>query len=194
MVLIAIYNPVCGAGNAKSFFYGRVLPLLREHGKNVDKVFETEGPGHAGNVLLDSLGSLQGALTVVLGSGDGTLHEIINALSSAELRTPFRRLHIALVPCGTANALYSSLFPPPVDNPVDDAYRLQSIHSYLNGSRTVPLTLATTTLSPSPSSVLARPEVTISSVVVSTALHAAILHDSESLRREIPGIERLVAH
>ncbi|KAF8061035.1 ATP-NAD kinase-like domain-containing protein [Lyophyllum atratum] len=193
MSLLAIYNPVCGDGNAKLFFDQHVLPLLSQHGKTVDTLVATEHPGHAGQLLVDFLESTKGDVTIILASGDGTLHEIINFLSSASLKgprasAPTPRLQFALVPCGTANALYSSLFPPGAETD-STIYRLQSIHSYIHSSRMIPLTLAIASLS-SPPGEKKRPQVVISSVVVSTALHASILHDSESLREEIPGIER----
>ncbi|GLB35265.1 putative diacylglycerol kinase catalytic domain [Lyophyllum shimeji] len=193
MPVIAIYNPVCGDGNAKPFLDQHVLPLLSQHGKIIDTLVATEHAGHAGHLLVDFLESREGDISVVLASGDGTLHEIINTLSSTTLKgpratSPIPRLHFALVPCGTANALYSSLFPPPAESDSVD-YRLQSIRSFVESSRTLPLTLAIATLS-SPPSVTKRPQVAISSVVVSTALHATILRDSESLRKDIPGTER----
>lgn len=38
--------------------------------------------------------------------------------------------------------------------------------------------------------IYSRQSVAVSAVVTSTSLHASILHDSESLRKEMPGIER----
>ncbi|KAF5386969.1 hypothetical protein D9615_001772 [Tricholomella constricta] len=193
MPLIAIYNPVCGDGNAKQFFDQHVFPLLLHHGKTIDRVAATEHAGHAGQILIDFLEATEGEITAVLGSGDGTLHEIINFLSSASLKgpranAPIPRLQIVLVPCGTANALYSSIFPPSVEGDSVNC-KLKSIQSFINSSRTIPLTLAVATLF-SPRSGNKRSQVAVSSVVVSTALHASILHDSESLRKDIPGIER----
>ncbi|KAJ7694078.1 hypothetical protein B0H17DRAFT_932095 [Mycena rosella] len=186
--LLVLYNPVCGDSTAKSFFDEHVLPLIQKSGKVVAKIASTEHPGHAGKVLVDFLEEHQGEVAVVLGSGDGTLNECIT--TSAELRkgTPPRVL-FTLVPCGTANALYSTLFPPTPEGTLDAAYRLQSVQSFLTGSKTIPMTLAITTLS-SPPSARKRPQVRISAVVVSTCLHASILKDSEALRKEMPGIER----
>jgi hypothetical protein len=191
MPLIAIYNPVCGNGTALSFFEEHVLPLLSKHGKTVDKFVPTMYKGHAGELVLDFVKEqVLEDITIILGSGDGTLHEIINYLSSAAVSapTPFPRIHFAIVPCGTANALFSSLFISS-GPPISAAYRLQSIYSYLHSSRVVPLTLAIARLSPHPNA-QERPQVAISAVVMSTSLHASILNDSESLRKEMPGIER----
>ncbi|KAF7338525.1 Sphingoid long chain base kinase 4 [Mycena venus] len=193
MPLLVLYNPACGDGTAKSFFDEHVLPLLQNSGKVVDKVVATEHPNHAGEVLVDFLKHHEGEVVVVLGSGDGTLNECITTLSSAEF-TGARsggppKVVFALVPSGTANALYSTLFPPPADGTTDAAYRLQSVKSFLAGAKTIPLTLAITTLS-SPPSARKRPQARISAVVVSTCMHASILKDSEALRKEMPGLER----
>ncbi|KIK63829.1 hypothetical protein GYMLUDRAFT_162873 [Collybiopsis luxurians FD-317 M1] len=203
MPTIAIYNPVCGDQTAKTFFEGHVLPLFANSPTPLSSIWSTERIGHAGELVLNELEKSTDALTVILGSGDGTLHEIINHLSSAELRgarigaSP-SKIHLVLVPCGTANALYASLFPPTDADGSSVAYKLRSVMSYLGGvdSHLVPLTLAITTLSPPPTA-KAPPKgkpihcsPVASSVVVSTSLHASILRDSESLRATIPGIER----
>ncbi|KII88802.1 hypothetical protein PLICRDRAFT_699110 [Plicaturopsis crispa FD-325 SS-3] len=189
MGILALYNPVCGSSSAHDFFTAHVLPLLASHDV---KVVATESEGHAGVVVTDFLldpDNSEDDRTVILGSGDGTLHEIINHLSAnvpASARR--RRLHFALVPCGTANALYSSLFPPGPD--ADSvAYKLQSVQSLLDRKPAIPLTIAITRLFGPPAS-RSPPAFTVSAVVTSTALHAAILRDSESLRATHPGIER----
>lgn len=190
--LIVIYNPTCGDKTTKEFFDAHVFPLLSQHEKQPDKVIETLAHAeHAGTILLDYLKSSRstaGEVTVILGSGDGTLHDIINTLASIA-ETPVPRIHFALVPCGTANALYSSHFPPPGDAS-NVEYRLRSVLSYLEGTPSLPLRLAITTLSPAPGASEGAESTAISVVVVSTSLHASILRDSEALRGEVPGIER----
>ncbi|KAF9021682.1 hypothetical protein BDZ89DRAFT_1019369 [Hymenopellis radicata] len=192
MLLVALYNPVCGDSTAKQFFNEQVLPLLAQNGKTVDKVLETDRVGHAGELLVSYLETEPGPVTVVLGSGDGTLHEIINSLSLAELKGvraggPPLSLSFVLVPCGTANALFSSIFPP--QDPPEADHRLKGVWSFIKDVGTIPLTLAITTLS-SPPAEKKIPAVVISAVVTSTCLHASILHDSEVLRKDYPGLER----
>ena len=138
----------------------------------MDHTIQTTSPEHAPSFIA----RLQGPITVILGSGDGTLHEIINAASST--------IHFVLVPCGTANALYSSLF---LQEQGEDhvAYRLRSLLSFITKKSPSPISIATTTFS-------STPQITLSAVVVSTSLHASILHHSESLRDQYPGIERSV--
>ncbi|KAG6833206.1 hypothetical protein H0H87_010269 [Tephrocybe sp. NHM501043] len=190
MPLLTIYNPACGDRSAKTFFDIHVVPLLQQNDKFIDSLVATEHAGHAGQLVIDFVKSTDnhGEITVVLGSGDGTLHEIINFVSSNAF-VGFPKLQFVLIPCGTANALYASLFlHDPKEDPI--AYKLQSLQSYINNSkRTIPLTLAIAKLS-SPPNEKKLPQVTVSSVVTSTSLHAAILHDSEALREEMPGIER----
>jgi hypothetical protein len=192
MPLLVVYNPVCGDGSAKVFFEEIVLPFLEKHGKIVNMTVVTEGPGHAGTAVLDFLESTEGDTVVVLGSGDGTLHEIINPLYTAELkgsRISTKPLRFVLVPCGTANAMYSSFFPliPGQDH---TSYRLKSLQAFIDNSNTIPLTLAISSLTPPLSPKPSRSQLVISAVVTSTALHANILHHSEALRKEMPSIER----
>ncbi|KAF7796517.1 hypothetical protein EIP86_007695 [Pleurotus ostreatoroseus] len=188
MPLQIIYNPVCGSGKAKELFHDAVLPLLREHGREPDSVQETAHAGHAGELVAEFLRSTSDEVSIVLGSGDGTLHEIICALGDAQLSGAHRDIKIVLVPCGTANALYSSLFPPQSAEETVDP--LKSLRIFLADTpSTRPLTLAATILQNAGAAPGTKPS-SLSAVVASTALHASILHDSEALRAAHPGIER----
>lgn len=196
MPLSIIYNPVSGSGSAKSLVQEHVLPLLEKRNINADHVVATEYPGHAGTLVAEYAQQNPSNLTIVLVSGDGTLHEVVNQLlpnSSQNLQqalVTLPRISFILVPAGTANALYSSLFPPTEPEDISNVeYKLQSLHSYLDGHNGIPLALSVTTFVPAPGS-QTTPKVAISSVVTSTSLHATILHDSEALRKEMPGIER----
>ncbi|KAJ2968033.1 hypothetical protein NUW54_g13334 [Trametes sanguinea] len=134
MPVLVIYNPVSGDRSAKALFDGHVLPLLAKHNVTPDKVVATESSGHVGNIVADFLLSSDHSqpISVVLGSGDGTLHELINVLNNTPSSKPFPRIHLALVPCGTANALYASLFPPsPDEDPVE--YKLKSVKAFVSG-------------------------------------------------------------
>lgn len=196
MTVLVIYNPVCGDRSAKALFDDHVLPLLAEHNITPDKVVATESSGHAGKIVaefLASSGDQEQPVSVVLGSGDGTLHELINELNNTPTSKPLPRIHLALVPAGTANALYSSLFPPsPNDDPIQ--YKLKSVRAFASGtSSSFPLNLAVNVISPpraAPPAIAPAPQVSISAVVASTALHASILHDSEALRAEDPTMGR----
>ena len=173
MTLIVLINPACGNRSAPSFFNEYVLPLLKAHNISVDHTIQTTSPEHAPSFI----SQFHESITVILGSGDGTLHEIIN-------KVPSQPVHFVLVPCGTANALYSSFFPQQ-EGQDQVAYRLQSLLSFINKKSPSSLPLATTTFS-------SNSQITLSAVVVSTSLHASILHHSEGLRNQFPGIERRV--
>jgi diacylglycerol kinase family enzyme len=196
MPLLVIYNPACGDHSAANLTTGTILPLLAAHDIVPDKVIATEHVGHAGTLLLSYVDGLTPAtrtegITLVLISGDGTLHEIVNALQSARAKRedPFPSLRIVLIPGGTANAMHSTFFPP---SSAEESTRLASLLSFLSATpRLVPLTFAHTSISPP-----VLPDAgdgdngVVSIVVTSTALHAAILHDSEALRETVPGVER----
>jgi hypothetical protein len=214
MPLIVVSNPVSGDHSAVNLTTDRVLPLLAAHNIVPDKVAVTEHVGHAGTLLLSYIDSLAPStradgITLVLVSGDGTLHEIVNALHSArdKREDPFPSLRIVLIPGGTANAMHSTFFPPsssPSASSAAEPTLLASLLSFLSATpRLVPLTLAYTRISPpvSPDNdKLDRDPASVSSssssddivsvVVTSTALHAAILYDSEALRASMPGVER----
>ncbi|KAI0747775.1 ATP-NAD kinase-like domain-containing protein [Daedaleopsis nitida] len=197
MPLLVVYNPVSGDRSSKALFDEHLLPLLAKNNVSPDKIVATESVGHVGQIVADLLSSLTDdsqPVSVILGSGDGTLHELINTLNGIPSSKPFPRINIALVPCGTANALYSSLFPPAQD---DDPlqHKLKSVNAFLSHAhRTVPLNLAVNVLSAPPVTSPGHPQaptqVSISAVVASTALHASILHDSEALRASDPSMER----
>ncbi|KAH7889818.1 ATP-NAD kinase-like domain-containing protein [Phlebopus sp. FC_14] len=191
MSVLVIYNPVCGDGTAKQFFEQYVIPYLKDANITPTSITATGSVGDAGAAVIKFLANQQGDVTVILGSGDGTLHEIINAMASdtsRRVRDSCPSVRMVLVPCGTANALYASFFTHAELDPV--AYKLQSLKAFASGSVAKALTLAFTSLSGSSTREPTRPEVVVSAVVTSTALHAAILDDSENLRQQYPGIER----
>ena len=215
MPLIVIYNPVSGDRTAAKLTTDTILPLLATHNVTPEKVAGTEYAGHAGELLLSYIDSLASSIraepiTLVLVSGDGTLHEIVNALHSARSKQEGSSpvLRIALIPGGTANALHATFFPPSSTPSTDTAQPtvLASLFLFLSATpHLVQLTFARTIIPTSPSvlsgiensdeiTTISAPssssDVVLSVVVTSTALHAAILHDSEALRASVPGIER----
>ncbi|KAL1730050.1 hypothetical protein EV714DRAFT_211681 [Schizophyllum commune] len=198
-MLLVIYNPACGDRTAKEFVDAHVLPTLTDAGRAPDKVVATDltvpelHPAAIVKEALENAGA-DDDVDVILASGDGTLNDIVSELSAHPAVDPKSgehfRLCLALVPVGTANAMYSSLFPPTSEDAAKDpTYKLQSVKSLLAHGPTVPLTLAITTFSAAPSA-RQPPRASVSCVVTSTALHAAILDTSESLRASHPGMER----
>jgi len=202
MPLLVVYNPVCGSRSAKSLTEDLILPLLFQYDVTVHLVVATKHAGHAGELIADYLRSAVD-LTLILVSGDGTLHEVVNNCNITENQAakehrvdrPPVQISVVLVPAGTANALYSSLFPPAKGEASTVEYKLKSLKAFLDGKERVPLSLGVTTLLPPAGEEPQTPSRTVvSGVVTSTALHASILYDSEELRHEYPGIERYFCH
>ncbi|RXK38171.1 hypothetical protein M231_04545 [Tremella mesenterica] len=102
---------------------------------------------------------------VVIVGGDGTTHEVIEGLCSTLTMEEIGRWEIVVIPCGTANALFHTLFPPtqpfsppPLlvpylqNKPMEITHKLSTLLSALSGNpnlRRLPLT-RTTLLPPSP--------------------------------------------
>ncbi|KAI0811101.1 hypothetical protein BC629DRAFT_1030351 [Irpex lacteus] len=129
--LLVVYNPVCGQKTAKTFFNDHVIPMLQGSGYDPDTLHETTHPGHAGEIVVDHLKKANGPVDVVLGSGDGTLHEIVSALHDHAPDTQGQEINFALVPLGTANALYASIFPETAGDLETDEVKLKSVHGFL---------------------------------------------------------------
>lgn len=180
MHVAVVRNAVAGHGAAPALYDARVAPWLRSvvHGDLASvKIYATE-PEHGARRIGAALAHEPPSLLVVLG-GDGTLHELLEGLLGARSRLS-RPVHVVLVPTGTANALYASLYRPTVPEAAEsDAWRL--------------LALAARTTAPAQALTVLRvhtPAAHLACVVTSHALHAAILRDSEALRAEHPGVER----
>ena len=202
MPLLVLYNPVSGNSSGKQIVEEHILPLLSKHGKVADRVVSTERPGHAGSLVVDFIDQFPAkdrvAIDIVLVSGDGTLHEIVNLLDEECARRgdskPFPRFRIALIPGGTANALYSSFFPQSTGTETS-SHQFASLDAFLGPTPSAKtLSLSHTVITPphasSQDSETRAHTSVVSVVVTSTSLHASILHDSEALRKGMPGIER----
>lgn len=141
-----------------------MLPLLESHSLPF-QLHTTSSPKDAANIG-HSISITPPPHKVIIAGGDGTAHEMMEGVDSG-------RWELVILPLGTANALYYSFFP-------DDDTKLASLHLALRGSppRRLPVTYADL-----------GDTVIPSTIVTSTALHAAILNDSERLRPD-HGIER----
>ncbi|KAJ1310299.1 hypothetical protein OPQ81_007039 [Rhizoctonia solani] len=204
--MLIVSNPTSGRKNGPQFIENYVLPLLNRYHVSF-KLETTNAPKHAGDLAknyLESLGNAKSAVILVSG-GDGTIHEIVNALyanlGSRDSSHLWPKLQLIIINTGTANALYHSIYPivagpdvlrfvhetlPSADAEV--ANSLQSVVAYLRRTGTTrPLALARTSIMEQNGSEV---ESLLSIVVASTALHANLLHTSEELRAAIPGVER----
>ncbi|CAD6570227.1 MAG: hypothetical protein TREMPRED_005672 [Tremellales sp. Tagirdzhanova-0007] len=199
-----LVNPAAGHGHAPEFVDHHVLPLLR-YLEIPFELHETTGVNDAGRIgqLIHTSNPLVNH-TVIIAGGDGTAHEMIEGvLADHEHKTRLGRWDLVILPLGTANALFASLFPPPEQSihaipsniidfltsqftPSDVIYKLSSLLTSLTSSGVPPRRLPITLTSLSPSQTRPIP----SHIVCSTSLHAAILSTSETLRASHPGLER----
>ncbi|CAD6898894.1 unnamed protein product [Tilletia controversa] len=226
--LHVVLNPASGLpGLSRTLFENQIAPLLVQHSHiNVVKhETRSEGDGvrigrEVRDAIAQSFSPFPTVYTVLLG-GDGTTHEFLNGLilkeeDSESSEASLIDVQLAVVPTGTANALYAGLYPPgsegtheSSDGQGEHDWRLRSVRALLNSlkmtdansttappSALVPLTLTRTSATPvrsgdgdneGPGS---SQRTSLAHIITSHALHAAILHDSEALRAEFPGIER----
>ncbi|BEJ15762.1 hypothetical protein CspHIS471_0503670 [Cutaneotrichosporon sp. HIS471] len=199
-----LVNPVSGSGQAPDFIEHCVLPLLNSLDIDYD-VHVTKGVNDAGRIGRELLHEREqrvsegkvkpdGVTTVVVGGGDGTAHEFMEGvLEGVRGGAELGRWELVTLPLGTANALHSTLFPPdsvpvPLTGRLEpliapgDMHALASLIRALEGGAPRSLPVTQTTIS--------NADPIPSHIVLSTALHANILADSEAFRAEMPGIER----
>lgn len=177
--LLVICNPISGDGSSRQFIQENVLPLIQGHQY---ELHETKQAGSAGELAAEFLRKqhVDTLVVFVISGGDGTVHEVINGIG-----IPSRPVQLVICPQGTANALYSTLFPLSHDKSTAE-YRLRSLRAFLNG-RIRRVTLTQTCILESDNHVT---KTILGVVVASTALHASILDTAERLRPSIQGIER----
>ena len=87
-----VRNPSARRAPSESHLRDAAEPL-RRRGWEIE-IRSTDAPGDA--ELLTSEALAAGASTVVAAGGDGTIHEVVNALSGSDAT-------LAVIPCGTAN-------------------------------------------------------------------------------------------
>lgn len=104
--ILLLVNPNGGVGKAKRISDTVVKPMLQHSGLTVKEQY-TEYGRHAvdiaSKVNLDEVDSL------VVVSGDGVLHEVINGLLSRPDWDRARKKSIGIVPAGSGNAIAASL-------------------------------------------------------------------------------------
>ena len=159
--LHVLLNPVSGAGEAPSYFSNALEPFLSRHA--IPYVLQRTTSATSTSAFASTLKT---PATIIILSGDGTLHELLSGLS------PKAEITFIPIPHGTANAPYHFLFR--TSTPLAS---LASIYS--SKPRLLPL-----------AQVALNDKTILAHVVVSTALHASILFDSDKLRESTPGIER----
>ena len=184
-----IINPASGAKKTENIYKEEVLPYLKRNSPE-SQIYEykTEREGHATEIIREIIKSHKNdqKLNLVLLGGDGTTHEAVNGLVEQEGKVQAHPANLAIVPTGTANALYASLYA----KSYGESYlenKLRSVESMLKGNENslcpLALSLVQTKSKEQNKSLIAH-------LITSHALHASILADSESLRDQYPGIER----
>lgn len=96
-----IVNPASGGGRAQRVS-GKIVERLRARGLQVEIVL-TQARGDGVRLAQDALD--QGARKIAICGGDGTIHEVVNALVGADVV-------VGLVPCGRGNDLARALGVP----------------------------------------------------------------------------------
>lgn len=169
-----IVNPVSGDRTASDYFKTELKPFLSKH--DIHYALHTTQSAESATEYAASL-DYSHLITLMILSGDGTLHEFFQGLP---IQPAIPNINLILLPFGTANALYHSLFSSSSSSRA--ASRLHSLIQALQ-LKTNPKPLPLLQVS-------VNNKTFLSHVVVSTALHASILFDSDKLRSDIPGLER----
>ncbi|KAF9911065.1 Sphingosine kinase 1 [Linnemannia zychae] len=104
--ILLLVNPNGGVGKAKRISDNIVKPMFQHSGLNVKEQY-TEHGKHAVEIAnklnLDKVDSL------VVVSGDGVLHEVVNGLLSRHDWDRARSVSIGIIPAGTGNAIGASI-------------------------------------------------------------------------------------
>lgn len=177
-MLHVVWNAHAGKGQAAQLLAECVVPRLEEwralHDGPDILLHESEKEG--GAVRLGEAIAKQNnkaACVCIIVGGDGTVHEFLQGALSSNISVP---IMLVIVPAGTSNALYHAYFGP--ESTPEPQWRLRSFEAFTQNKHK-PLSL-----------MHVEPGKETACVVVSHALHAAILRDSEKLRTSHPGLDR----
>jgi hypothetical protein len=184
-----ILNEHAGPQGSSRTLCDQLTARLRSANLSSFHLHETKYPNHAAEIGQRLLAQSGSDLTIAIIGGDGTLHELINGITAGDTSSgTSRRINIVLLPSGTANALYHSLFPSTCSSPHFD--KLLSVEHVLSSTSSACRPLAL--LSVAESSNAAQKHLYYSHVVTSTCLHAQLLEtaSSEEWRKLYPGTER----
>ncbi|NXW90030.1 SPHK1 kinase, partial [Alopecoenas beccarii] len=103
---LVLVNPQSGAGRALEDFQAVVQPMLAE-ADIAATVFVTERPHHAHEKVRDE--DLSQWDTLVIMSGDGLLHEVVNGLMERPDWADAMKKPLCILPGGSGNALAASI-------------------------------------------------------------------------------------
>ncbi|XP_052003031.1 sphingosine kinase 2-like [Xyrauchen texanus] len=104
--LLLLVNPFSGRGQAMQWCQMHILPMIREANVSYNLI-QTERQNHAREVIREiSLLEWDGIIIV---SGDGLLHEVINGLMERPDWEQAIKTPVGILPCGSGNALAGSI-------------------------------------------------------------------------------------
>lgn len=104
--LLLLVNPFSGRGQAMQWCQTHILPMIREANISYNLI-QTERQNHARELIREiSLPEWDGIIIV---SGDGLLHEVINGLMERSDWEQAIKTPVGILPCGSGNALAGSI-------------------------------------------------------------------------------------
>uniref|UniRef100_A0A3P9HZZ2 sphingosine kinase n=1 Tax=Oryzias latipes TaxID=8090 RepID=A0A3P9HZZ2_ORYLA len=104
--LLLLVNPFSGRGQAMQWCQTHILPMIREANISYNLI-QTERQNHARELIREvSLSDWDG---IVIVSGDGLLHEVINGLMERPDWEQAIKTPVGILPCGSGNALAGSI-------------------------------------------------------------------------------------
>ncbi|XP_032414138.1 sphingosine kinase 2 [Xiphophorus hellerii] len=104
--LLLLVNPFSGRGQAMQWCQTHILPMIREANISYNLI-QTERRNHARELIREiSLPEWDG---IVIVSGDGLMHEVINGLMERPDWEQAIKTPLGILPCGSGNALAGSI-------------------------------------------------------------------------------------
>ncbi|XP_069551906.1 sphingosine kinase 2 [Brachyistius frenatus] len=104
--LMLLVNPFSGRGQAMQWCQTHILPMIREANISYNLI-QTERQNHARELIREiSLPEWDGIIIV---SGDGLLHEVINGMMERPDWEQAIKTPVSILPCGSGNALAGSI-------------------------------------------------------------------------------------
>ncbi|XP_031155283.1 sphingosine kinase 2 [Sander lucioperca] len=104
--LLLLVNPFSGRGQAMQWCQTHILPMIREANISYNLI-QTERQNHARELIREL--SLQEWDGIIIISGDGLLHEVINGLMERPDWEQAIKTPVGILPCGSGNALAGSI-------------------------------------------------------------------------------------
>ncbi|XP_028677963.2 sphingosine kinase 2 [Erpetoichthys calabaricus] len=104
--LLLLVNPFSGRGQAMQLCHTHILPMIREANIHYNLI-QTERQNHARDLMREITVHEWDGIVIV--SGDGLLHEVINGLMQRPDWQEAIRIPLGVLPCGSGNALAGAL-------------------------------------------------------------------------------------